>query len=177
MRFLSLLLALGAPLVHASQSEYTDSAIISIQPLQSKEAPVQLAEVSYNPSTLASEITNYIPPSLEDILIDTTSQLLRVGVYDTSLQKWKSSVSVTSTSSFERGYSPTIVLSLGKQGEVIGAAVKSSIVDAGQTRDFAPKVLIKGVVEGKKPELNRPVVLSPEGKIEVEEKEKTLLQK
>lgn len=177
MRFLPLLLALSAPLIYASRSEYTDSAIISIQPLQSKEAPIQLAEVSYNPSTLSSEITNYIPPILEEILIDTTSQLLRVGIYDPSLQKWKSSVSVTSTSSFEKGYSPTIVLSLGKQGEVIGVAVKSSMVDAGQTRDFGPKVMVRGVVEGKKPELNRPVVLNPEGKIEVEVPEKTLLQK
>jgi len=60
---------------------------------------------------------------------------------------------------------------------VIGVAVKSSVIDAGETRDFGPKVMIRGVVEGKKPELNRPVVLSAEGKVEVEEKEKTLLQR
>jgi len=59
----------------------------------------------------------------------------------------------------------------------VGVAVKSSLIDAGQTRDFGPKVMVRGVVEGKKPELNRPVVLNTEGKVEVEEKEKTLLQR
>lgn len=59
----------------------------------------------------------------------------------------------------------------------MGVSVSSGKIDAGQTRDFAPKVLVKGMGKGKGPELNKPVVLSPEGKIAELEPEKTFLQK
>jgi hypothetical protein len=181
MRFLPFLLALSASVIRASKSEHTDSATISIQPILSSGSPTQLAEIAYNPSTLSSSITNYIPPDLPSydpsVSSPASTSLLRIGIYDSSTQTWKSSTSLTSSNSFSRGYSPTIVLVLGKQGEVVGVSIKSSLVDAGQTRDFGPKVIVRGTVEGKRPELNRPVVLSPEGKLEVEEKEKTLLQR
>lgn len=59
----------------------------------------------------------------------------------------------------------------------MGATVKSSRIDAGQTRDFGPKVKVRRVGRGVAPELNRPVVLSAEGKLEEPEVEKTMLQK
>lgn len=79
--------------------------------------------------------------------------------------------------SFAKGYSPTIVLNLDAQGSVIGVTVKSARIDAGQTRDFGPKVTLRRMEKGKGAELNRPVVLSAEGKLEQPEVEKTMLQK
>ena len=70
-----------------------------------------------------------------------------------------------------------ITLTLDLQGNVVGVSVKSARVDAGQTRDFGPKVRVVRMKRGSGPGLNRPVVLSPEGKAPVEEVEKTLLQK
>lgn len=54
---------------------------------------------------------------------------------------------------------------------------KSGKIDAGATRDFGPKIKVLKTVKGKLPELNRPVVLSPEGKVAEPEPEKTMLQK
>lgn len=69
------------------------------------------------------------------------------------------------------------MLSLDVEGAVLGVSVSSGKIDAGQTRDFAPKVLVKSMGKAKGPELNKPVVLSPEGKVAVPEPEKTMLQK
>lgn len=79
---------------------------------------------------------------------------------------------------FEKGYSPFFTVTLSADGKsVIGVAVKGVKVDAGYTRDFGPKVKIVRQQSGKGPELNRPVVLSAEGKLEEPEVEKTFLQK
>lgn len=84
---------------------------------------------------------------------------------------------LTSSHTFSKGYRPTIVILLDRSGEhVVSASVKSERIDAGQTRDFAPKVVVRRIDEGKKPEVNRPVVLK-EGKVEEPVEEKTMLQK
>lgn len=69
------------------------------------------------------------------------------------------------------------MLSLDAQGGVLGVSCKSGRVDAGQTRDFAPGVMVRKMARGKGPGLNSPVVLSKEGKVEEPVAEKTLLQK
>lgn len=82
-----------------------------------------------------------------------------------------------SRESFEKGIRQTIVLNLDATGAVLGVSLKGSAIDAGQSRDFSPRVLIRGMGKTKGPELNRPVVLNPEGKVDVPEAEKTMLQK
>lgn len=62
-------------------------------------------------------------------------------------------------------------------GDVIGVTYKSVKVDAGQTRDFGPKVKVVKMTKGKRPEFNRPIVVSKEGTEEGEVPEKTMLQK
>jgi hypothetical protein len=69
------------------------------------------------------------------------------------------------------------VVSLDIHGNIIGVTCKSVRVDAGHTRDFGPKVKIVKMSKGKRPELNRPVVISKEGTEQEEVPEKTLLQK
>lgn len=172
MRFLPILAALCAPILAAS-SDLIDSTTVYIQSVQSSATPViQLAEIKFNPSTLSAELASFGFPEL-----DPETKLLRVGVYDVATSRWKSSTSTTSSESFAKGYSPTLVLSLDAQGGVIGVSLKSAKIDAGQTRDFGPKLKLLKTTKAPTPALNRAVVLSPEGKLEEPVPEKTMLQK
>lgn len=60
---------------------------------------------------------------------------------------------------------------------MLGVSVKSARIDAGQTRDFGPQVVVRATSRGKQAALNKPVVLNPEGKLDAPIVEKTLLQK
>lgn len=175
MRVLTLFLAFCTQVLTASSSsDLLDSTTVYIQSIgSSAAAPIaHLAEIKYNPTTLSAEIVSFEPP---DLLAD--AKLVRVGVYDVATASWKSSTSMTSAESFAKGFRPTLVLSLDAQGGVLGVACKSGKIDAGQTRDFAPRVKLLRTGKGKQPELNKPVVLSPEGKLAQPEPEKTMLQK
>lgn len=153
-------------------SDLVDSTTVYIQSIESSATPINpLAEIKYNPSTLSAELISYNVPELS-----SESKLVRIGVYDAATSSWKSSTA-TSATSFSKGYSPTFVLSLDTQGVVLGVSCKSGKIDAGQTRDFGPKVNVVKTQKSKQPELNRPVVLSPEGKLEEPVPEKTLFQK
>lgn len=174
MRSLNLLLALcaGATATIASP-DFIDSTTIYIQPIELTSSPIhRLAEIKYNPSTLDAELADYFAPDLDESL-----KHVRVGVYDAATASWKSSTTMTSATTFSKGFRPTIILSLDPQGGVLGVTCKSGKIDAGQTRDFGPKVKVLKMAKGKLPELNRPVVLSPEGKLAEPEPEKTILQK
>ncbi|KAI2610946.1 uncharacterized protein GGS25DRAFT_480754 [Hypoxylon fragiforme] len=174
MKFSSAFSGLAA-LALASVAKAADrTAAIYIQPVSpSPTAPSLLAEIQYNPVMAASdaEILSYEAPE-----IPADARLVRVGVYDPSAKRWVSSTSVASVDNFGKGYSPTLMLSVDGKGEVFGAALRGVRIDAGQTRDFGPQVLVLGAAPGKQPELNRPVVLSPEGK-KAEPEEKSFIQK
>ncbi|CZR53855.1 uncharacterized protein PAC_03737 [Phialocephala subalpina] len=171
MRVLIILTALCTS-VFAATSDLIDSTTVYIQPINSISSPAPLAEIKYNPSTLSAELVSFDAPEIE-----SESKLLRVGIYDIATSSWKSSTSMTSAETFSKGYRPTLVLSLDAQGGVIGVSCKSGKIDAGATRDFGPKIKVLKTVKGKLPELNRPVVLSPEGKVAEPEPEKSMLQK
>ncbi|KAH8593195.1 hypothetical protein B0O99DRAFT_688780 [Bisporella sp. PMI_857] len=165
------LLALCA-IALAISSDLIDETAVYIQSLDASSSPSRLAEIKFNPSTLDAELSSYDAP-----ILSPGSKRVRIGVYDPVTGSWKSSTSVTSAESFAKGFQPTIVLSLDAQGEVLGASLKASIIDAGQTRNFGPRVRVRKTQKGKQPSLNRPVVLSPEGKVAEPEPEKTILQK
>lgn len=182
MRLLTLVsVALTAiPLITANPH----TAQIYIQPIGSgAAAPVALAEVTYDlaaPDTQAM-VTSYEAPELPD-----SASLVRIGVYDARAKDWTSSTSVASVRNFGKGYSPhfllTVSASEGEEGQegdvtVLGASLRGVRIDAGQTRDFGPQARLVVAGKGKQPELNRPVVLSPEGKKIEKEPEKTFLQK
>ncbi|KAI1278599.1 cyclin-domain-containing protein [Xylaria sp. FL0933] len=155
----------------ASASERT--ATIYIQAVTPSPAtPVPLAELQFD--TLApsdAQVLTYEAPELPD-----ETKLVRVGVYDPAAGQWSSSASVASVDNFGKGYSPTLILSVEQSGEPISAALRGVRIDAGQTRDFGPQAMVLVTAPGKQPDLNKPVVLSPEGKQVVPE-EKTMLQK
>lgn len=176
MRFTSLAITLlSAALAANAESR---AAPIYIQPITTpssqQQPPTLLAEVQYDtlsPST--AEITNYEPPSLPD----PTPKLLRIGIYDPSTSRWTSSTTVTSAENFSKGYAPHFVVTVDGKGDILGASVRGVKIDAGHTRDFGPQALVVVTSAGKQPDLNKPVVLSPEGRKVQPEAEKTFLQK
>jgi len=171
MKSFQLLLAVCA-FTLALASELIDETTVYIQPIGSSSSASPLVEIKFNPSTLEADLDSYEAP-----VLSPETKLVRIGTYDPITSTWKSSTSIASAENFAKGFRPTIVLNLDAQGEVLGVSLKSSIIDAGQTRDFGPKVIVKKMGKGKQPTLNRPVVLSPHGKVEEPEPEKTMLQK
>ncbi|KAI0193627.1 hypothetical protein EV127DRAFT_247217 [Xylaria flabelliformis] len=155
----------------ASASERT--ATIYIQAVAaSPAAPVPLAELQYDvlaPSN--AQVLTYEAPELPD-----ETRLVRVGTYDPAAKQWSSSTSVASVDNFDKGFSPALMLSVDHSGAPISAAIRGVRIDAGQTRDFGPQAMILVTEAGKQPDLNKPIVLSPEGKQVVPE-QKTMLQK
>lgn len=158
------------------------TAAVFLQPITSSSAelpPAPLAEIRYSlPSSPSDpetqqqpEVTSYEAPEFPE---DT--KLLRLGLYDTATKQWISSTSVLSVENFGKGYSPNFVLSVGDGGQVLGVSLRGVRIDAGQTRDFGPQAVVVTTTQGAHPELNKPIVLSPEGK-KVEVVEKTFLQK
>jgi hypothetical protein len=176
MRLTSLAITLLGAFVAVNAESRTAAVYVQpvITPSSQQQPPTLLAEVRYDtisPST--AEITNYEPPSLPD----PTPKLLRIGIYDPSTSRWASSTTVTSPENFSKGYAPHFVLTVDGKGDILGASVRGVKIDAGHTRDFGPQALVVVTSAGKQPDLNKPVVLSPEGRKVQPEAEKTLLQK
>ncbi|KAI0181384.1 hypothetical protein GGR52DRAFT_524156 [Hypoxylon sp. FL1284] len=170
------LAALAALASVARAAERT--AAVHVQPIAADApAPTLLAEIRYDIAAAAdAEVVAYEAPELAD----EGSGLVRVGVYDGAAGRWTSSVSVASTANFGKGYAPALVLSVtggDDDAVVLGAALTGVAIDAGQTRDFGPRALVRVAEPGRQPELNKPVVLSPQGAQQGAPEEKTFLQK
>lgn len=173
-------ISLASALLGAASVVYAEArtANIYIQPLGSSSSPVLLAGLTYDSSApdaaSSASVASYEAPDLPE-----STELVRVGIYDANQKQWAGSTSVASAENFAKGYSPHFVLSVdGTSGEevVLGASVRGVRIDAGQTRDFGPQASLLLTSRGKQPDLNKPIVLSPEGK-KVEKEEKTFLQK
>ena len=180
MRLPSLfpVLLAAASLVSADAASTERTAAIYIQPVQAAPiTPAPLVEVRYNTATPAhtdsqSEIVSFEAPELPE-----NAKLVRIGVYDPEASHWVSSTTVASVENFARGYSPHFILSVTQEGDAVSASVRGVRVDAGQTRDFGPQVLIQVDEKGRQPDLNQPVVLKPDGKKAGEPEEKSFFQK
>jgi len=154
------------------------TAQIYIQPIPSSPSssssstlppPAPLAEIAYDTVALsASSIVSYDAPEIP-----------------AKSRSWISGTTVASAENFAKGYSPNIVVTVdaataaagGDGGEVVSVSCKGVAIDAGQTRDFGPQVVVIPQARGAQPTLNKPVVLSREGKTVEPEQEKTFLQK
>lgn len=169
MRFSALLSTLCAAVLVSATPR---TAHVYVQPVESAGRPSPLAEISYDTAKLqSSEVLAYEAPDLPD-----GTQTVRVGLYDPRSKSWSSGTTVASTENFSKGFSPNFILFVDSAGEVMSTTLKGVQIDAGHTRDFGPKAVIVPETPGTQPALNKPVVLSPEGKRE-EPQEKTLLQK
>lgn len=169
MRVSTLLLGLCTCLSAFAQTEETTITVFA-QSLPSS-APQPLAEIIYDSQTSSASIASYTPPEAP-----STPSLLRLGPYSTSNTAWISSTTATSTESFAKGYAPIFLLMLDHKHAILSVSVQSAKIDAGQTRDFGPKVRVIKSTPGRVVEVNKPIVLK-EGKVEEEVPEKTLLQR
>ncbi|KAK3315284.1 hypothetical protein B0H66DRAFT_340214 [Apodospora peruviana] len=176
MRVFTLLSTLLAAAAVAS----AETVSIFLQPITTSNnvpPPALLAEVQYTaPSPTEPptkpEVTSYEAPDIPD-----DAKLVRIGIYDSAARAWASSTTVVSVDNFGKGYSPHFVLTVSEGGELLGVSVRGVRIDAGQTRDFGPQAVVVATGRGKQVDLNKPVVLSPEGKKVQEEGEKSFLQK
>ena len=157
----------------ATVSAEPQIASIYIQPITTpRQDPTPLADIKFDIADATNaEVVSYEAPELPD-----GGGLVVVGVYDSASKQWLSATSAASVENFSKGYSPAIQLTVDEKGGILGAALKGVRIDAGQTRDFGPQAVVQVSKPGKQPELNKPIVLSPEGKKVVPE-EKTFLQK
>ncbi|GJD02053.1 cyclin-dependent protein kinase regulator pho80 [Colletotrichum higginsianum] len=154
MRATTLLSAFFAATLAAAETRLAKVYIEPVSP--TPQTPALLAEIDPDLSAGANE--------------GPVPKLVRIGIFDPSTSEWTSSVSVASTENFDKGYAPNIILSVdGVSEEVVGAGLKGVRIDAGATRDFGPQAVMRVSVQGKTPELNKPVVLSPEGRKVVQE--------
>ena len=168
-----LLAVLSAALVRAESQATAATAAIYLQPITSPEAPPSLlAEVAYDPSDPSvPEVTSYEAPELPE-----EARLVRVGIYDRSAARWASSTTVASADSFGKGYSPHFTVSVDLEGNGLGVSCRGVRIDAGHTRDFGPQAKVVVTARGKQPDLNKPVVLSPEGRTVVQEEKSWFLK-
>ncbi|TQS34263.1 hypothetical protein Golomagni_05361 [Golovinomyces magnicellulatus] len=178
MKFIIFLLA-TLNLVHATELAQK-TATISFQPIGTDNwEPRTLATITFDSLSLDTELTFYETPLASELFYTDhppRSKYLRLGIYDVVNASWASSTTLTSKENFAKGYSPTITINFDTEGEIIGVSVKGHRIDAGETRDFGPKIKVVQMTKGPRPYLNRPVVLK-EGKVEEIIPEKSFLQK
>ena len=138
-------------------------------------SPSKLADIEYSPVEQYTSILSYTPPP-------SSSGLVRVGLYNTSTKAWLGST-VTSAASFQPGLQGTISLNANAEGAIWRVSFHSSKKTAStpQSADDAgnsqPLVEILRPAPAPQPHLNKPLVLSPDGKLPEKEVEKSFLQK
>ena len=170
------LLSLLTVLVVASTPAST--ADILYWPLTSAQ-PSLLARVSYDPTTLESDVLSY--SSSLPVKKSSSEDVVRVGLYTSSPtdpKHWVGSLTSLSALAGGAGHVPTIRLHLGAAGEVYHVSVKTSLLEEGAVSEGGdPVVEVVAATAGPRPHLNRPVVVSPDGKGSEEVVEKTFFQK
>ncbi|KAI1007477.1 hypothetical protein K3495_g747 [Podosphaera aphanis] len=176
--FLLMLYVLRSVVLASSENEKTLTVALSpITP--SLTPPVPFAVIAVDPAQLDAHVVSYDNPESaaeDDETRATEATHYRVGIYDPSRAIWTASTTLTSATTFAKGYAPTFVLTVGMDGDVISVSIKGARIDAGQTRDFGPQAVVRRMHAGPRPDLNRPVVLI-EGKVEAAVPEKSFLQK
>lgn len=184
MRIPTILAALAAVTLTVALQNHV---LLYYQPISAADTPkpLPLAEVQFDVVTPESAaVVSYEAPDLpldasreSDAESESGTNLVRIGLYDPKNSAWISSTSVTAASTFSKGYSPHLLLTVDTDGTVVGAAARGVRIDAGVTRDFGPQAIVHVTGKGKTPEAGKPVVLTPDGKKQAPEPEKTFLQK
>ncbi|CAG7946868.1 unnamed protein product [Penicillium salamii] len=121
--------------------------------------PSLLARVSYDPTSLRSDVA-FHPPALKE-------DLVRIGIYTSATQWVGSLVSASSLIG-----NPTFRLHLDSAHQVYHVSLSAESATAAT----AQVELVFGE-PGTQPHLNRPIVVSPDGTNPEQPEEKTLLQK
>lgn len=173
----AVFLQIGTVLCRSTTSPLPSSADILYWPVASSSQPSVLAKIEYDSKTLDTNVLSYTPPSPAGKNNDQ-GDLVRVGFFiDTPQanpkQQWVGSVISRSALTTQR---LKLHLHLGRPGPAekpyhvsLSPHFNQSVVDALDVELVFPK-------PGPLPELNKPVVINPDG-TNPEVVEKTLFQK
>ena len=185
MQFSPAILAVLTILVcFAVASSQPAAADILYWPVASPQ-PSTLARVSYNSTSLKSEVLSYSPPVASGkppSAEDPSGDLIRVGLYTSTPSDPKHWVgTLTSLSSLAGGgnQKPAIQLHLGPTHEVYHVSLRLSSLSSSNTTtvETNPVIELVRTETGPRPHLNRPIVVNPDGQGPQEPIEKTFLQK
>lgn len=170
----------------AAQTSVDRTVKIYAWPISSPK-PQELAQISYGSNVASSKasISKYSAPKI-DSGVGATDELVRVGLYDPTTNEWHGIV--TSVQNFDPKYQQKISLhvDLDHNPWHVGLTAYTKPTSTqkvrreGQDIELVPQAVAEIVlpVPAPTPHLNKPVVLSPDGKVETEAKdEKTFLQK
>lgn len=176
--FLNLfLITISIGLVQCKSIDFPRSAEIYHWAVNVPE-PSLLAKVAYNPDTLESNVLSYTPPTVEG---DHKESRYRIGFYTTAAdgsKQWVGSLvsqsALTSTSATQHN-TLQLYLSGSQQHELYHVSL-SKKYNAEDSQDSIAVELVYPSA-GALPELNKPIVVSPDGTEPVVELEKTFFQK
>ncbi|OJJ84891.1 uncharacterized protein ASPGLDRAFT_66355 [Aspergillus glaucus CBS 516.65] len=167
----------------ASSSEQAATDIL-YWPVASHQ-PSTLGRVSYDPTSLESNVLSYSPPAASRKTTDAedhTDKLVRVGLYTSTPanpKQWVGTLTSLSSLTGVGDAKPTIQLHLGPSNEVyrVSLRLSSSSSSSDATEGIKPGVELVRTESGPRPHLNRPIVISPDGQGPQEVVEKTFFQK
>jgi len=139
-------------------------------------SPQPLAGISIDSTTSAATVEKYTPPDT----LDNSESSVRIGLYDPATSAWRGIV--TSSTSFSPANQPKLVLHMDNTKEIyhVGFEASPRAAQGANTQSGSDPTLAIEIIRtkpGPKPHLNKPIVLSPDGKLPEKEQEKTLLQK
>lgn len=136
--------------------------------------PSVLARVSYDPTSLKSDLLSYDPPSSGD-----SDDLVRIGLFKstaTNPKQWTGSL--VSRSALTSDTPPQLRLHLGPADEVYHVSLAASVAPLGSSAKVtSPQVELVSNTPGAQPRLNQPVVVGPDGQNPEEVPEKSFVQK
>ncbi|KAJ5108775.1 hypothetical protein N7456_005450 [Penicillium angulare] len=152
-------------------SVIADTSDILCWPVGSAQ-PSLLARVTYDPTTLDSELVSYHKPST------SSDDLVRIGLYKSTpsnSKQWTGSL-VLMSALISDDAQPTFRLHLGPANDIYHVSLASSASTI--KKDVSgPQVQLVAAEQGTQPHLNRPVVVGPDGANPEEVPEKSFLQK
>lgn len=167
----------------STSSSHLLSTEILYWPVAGVSEPSTLARISYDSSSLKSDLLSYSPPQTSLRAGDENSdELVRVGLYASTPSNGKQWVgTITSLSSLapKQGQEQLALrLYVSPSNEVyhVSLAPASGPAAASTTAD-GPTIEVIPAETGPQPHLNRPVVLSEDGQNPEEVVEKTMFQK
>ncbi|KAF3406963.1 hypothetical protein DPV78_000786 [Talaromyces pinophilus] len=140
--------------------------------------PSLLAKIAYNPDTLESNVLSYTPPTVEN---GDNHVKYRIGFYTTAAdgsKQWVGSLvsqsALASTSATQRN-TLQLYLSGSQQHDLYHVSLSKKY--NAEESEGAIGVELVYPSAGALPELNKPIVVSPDGTAPQEEAEKTFFQK
>ncbi|PKX99905.1 hypothetical protein P168DRAFT_245051 [Aspergillus campestris IBT 28561] len=170
----------------STSSSHLLSTDILYWPVAGVSEPSTLARISYDSSSLKSDLISYSPPQKSLSADSDSEELVRVGLYASTPANGKQWVgTITSLSSLapkqEQGQGQgqlALRLYVSPSNEIyhVSLAPASGPAAASTTAD-GPTIEVVPAETGPQPHLNRPVVLSEDGQNPEEVVEKTMFQK